>query len=183
MLSGCSRRSHLIGDLRPVSRTRGFQSLSSSLQPALPLRGGRARGDKRGQASLEVIPGVSGRLASHLGGDVGAGVAAALRQERQQDGPEEPTSPCQEERACPEPQQSTCFVQCGQIMPDGPKWPFCPHPLCCSRRRSQPWGQRWQPGAFSPLFSSVFLRKASRAKNLIKSFSPHRSLAPKRNDR
>lgn len=59
------------------------------------------------------MPVMSGHPASHLGGDAGAGVATAFRWGRQQDGPEDPTSPCQEERARPELQQSTRFVRCG----------------------------------------------------------------------
>lgn len=48
VLSGCSRRSHLIGDLSPGSRTRGVQSFSSSLKPALPLQGGEGKRGKKG---------------------------------------------------------------------------------------------------------------------------------------
>jgi len=92
-----------------MSRTQGFQSL----QPAFPLRGGRVRGDKRGQASLEVIPSVSGYPASHLGRDAGAGVAAALQQQRQQGDPGDLASSYQEETARAEPQQSARLVQCG----------------------------------------------------------------------
>lgn len=65
------------------------------LQPAA-LRGGRARGGKRGQASPEATPNMSSRLASHLGRDVGAGVAATLRQrqKQKQGDPEDTAKPC-----------------------------------------------------------------------------------------
>lgn len=56
---------------------------------------------------------MSGHPASHLGGDAGAGAAAALRWGQQQGDPEDPASPCQEEGAWPELQQSTRFVQRG----------------------------------------------------------------------
>lgn len=62
---------------------------------------------------------MSGRPASHLGGDAGAGVAAVLWQGWQQCDPEDWASPYQEERAWPEPQQSTRFVQCGA---DDARW-------------------------------------------------------------
>lgn len=148
-----------------MSRTRGFQSFSSSFQPALPLPGWRARGDKRGQASPEVIPGVSGRPASHLSEDGGAGIAAVLWQGWQQGDLRTGLALARRRESGQSHSKAPALFSEGQI-PDGPKWPFCPHPLCCSKRRSQ----RWKTGAFSPLFSCVFKEGFKSKKKAYKAF-------------
>lgn len=120
------------------------------------------------------MPVMSGHPASHLGGDAGAGVATAFWWGQQQDGPEDPTSLCQEERARPELQQSTRFVQHGA---DNAGWAklsiSLPSPVLQQAQDPALGGSAVSPGGgFSPLFSSAFLTKAPKAKKASKTFFP-----------
>lgn len=126
------------------------------LQPSFPSPRGRASRDKRGQPSLEVVPGVSGCPTSHLGEDGGAAHATTLSGDSSRVTLRTQPALCLDERTQPEPQQSTCFVQSGANNVRRVK------PTISLPSTVLQWIR--EPGAFSLFSPSLILRKAPRAK-------------------